>query len=204
MNRMLWGILLLIPSFFVYGEPTVIDSWNEIHAPAAPELKPVKVDPATTALLLLDFQDQTVSPRPRALAAVPRVKVLLESARAAHVLVAYSATPTGSREAILPALQPLPEEHVVKSGVDKFFGTDLEPFLKDKGIKQVIITGTATEGAVLATSIGSALRGFKVVVPVDGTGSAEIYAEQYVAWHLMNAPAVKGNVTLTRTDWISF
>jgi nicotinamidase-related amidase len=143
-----------------------------------------------------------VSSRPRALAAVPRVKGLLDFARASHLLVAYSTTSAGNRESILPDLQPLPEEHVVKASVDKFFGTDLEQFLKDHAIKLVIIAGIVTEGAVLGTSIGASLRGFKVIVPVDATASSSLYAEQYVAWHLMNAPGVRGNVTLSRTDLI--
>ena len=118
------------------------------------------------------------------------------------MIVAYSTTGAGSRETILPDLEPLPSEHVVKASVDKFFGTDLEAFLKGKGVQRVIITGIAAEGAVLGTSIGASLRGFKVVVPVDGTASSSLYAEQYVAWHLMNAPGVRGNVVLTSTDLI--
>jgi nicotinamidase-related amidase len=133
---------------------------------------------------------------------VPRVKKLLEFARASNMLVAYSNTGAGSPETILPDLKPLPGDHVVKASVDKFFGTDLEAYLKGKGIKQVIIAGIVAEGAVLGTSIGASLRGFKVIVPVDGTASSELYAEQYVAWHLMNAPGVRGNVTLTRIDMI--
>jgi hypothetical protein len=37
---------------------------------------------------------------------------------------------------------------------------------------------------------------------VDGTASSEPYAEQYVARHLLNAPALRGNVVLTRSDLI--
>ncbi len=183
--------------------PNIVDEWSGVKAPAPPALQQVKVDPSTTALLLLDFEDRTVGSRPRAQATVPRVKKLLELARASGILVAYSNTGAGSPETILPDLKPLAAEHVVKASVDKFYGTDLEAYLKGKGVKQVIIAGIVAEGAVLGTSIGASLRGFKVIVPVDGTASSEPYAEQYVAWHLMNAPGVRGNVTLTRTDMIS-
>jgi nicotinamidase-related amidase len=183
---------------------TIIDDWAKVQTPPAPELQAVKVDPAGTALLLLDFEDRTVAPRPRAKATLPRVRRLLDLARGSGLLVAYSNTGAGSPATILPELEPLPGEHVVKASVDKFFGTDLEAYLKGKGIKQVIITGIATEGAVLGTSIGASLRGFKVIVPVDGTASSDPYAEQYVAWHLLNAPGVRGNVTLTRSDMIGF
>lgn len=89
------------------------------------------------------------------------------------MLVAYSTTGAGSPPRIPPDLKPQADEHVVKASVDKFFGTDLEAYLKSKGITQV---------------------------PVDGTASSSLYAEQYVAWHLQNAPTVRGNVILTRCD----
>jgi len=34
--------------------------------------------------------------------------------------------------------------------------------------------------------------------------STELYAEQYVAWHLTHAPGVAAKTTLTRTDVIGF
>jgi nicotinamidase-related amidase len=199
MNRVIFGLLMCITAGLAFSQDrTIIDDWSGVQAPPAPELTSVRVDPASTALLLLDFEDRTVGSRPRALATLPRVKLLLEFARANKILVAYSNTGGGSPDSILSDLKPLPGEHVVKAGVDKFFNTDLEAYLKDRGIKQVIITGIVAEGAVLGTSIGASLRGFKVVVPVDGTASSEPYAEQYVAWHLLHAPGVRGNVVLTR------
>lgn len=194
---------LSILGFLAYAEdPTIIDDWSRVQAPPAPELQSVQVDPASTALLLLDFEERTVGSRPRAAATLPRVKALLEFARSAGLVVAYSTTGAGSPATILPDLKPRGDEHVVKAGVDKFYGTDLEAYLKGKGIKQVIIAGIVAEGAVLGTSIGASLRGFKVIVPVDGTASSSLYAEQYVAWHLLNAPGVRGNVALTRCDLI--
>lgn len=181
---------------------TIVDDWGQVQAPPAPRLQRISVDPGTTALLLLDFEDRTVGPRPRARAILPRVGSFLDFARSSGILVAYSNTGAGSRESILPGLAPMADEHVVRGSVDKFYGTDLEAYLKGRGITQVIIAGVAAEGAVLGTSIGATLRGFKVIVPVDGMASSEPYAEQYVAWHLLNAPAVRGNVTLTRMDMI--
>ncbi len=204
MKRMFAGFLFSILGLLAFAQgQTIIEDWSRVTAPPAPELQAVTVDPATTALLLLDFEERTVGSRPRAVATLPRVKKLLDFARESGMIVAYSTTGAGSRETILPDLGPLPSEHVVKASVDKFFSTDLETFLKGKGVQRVIITGIAAEGAVLGTSIGASLRGFKVVVPVDGTASSNTYAEQYVAWHLMNAPGVRGNVVLTRTDLIS-
>ena len=203
MKRSFASLVLALLGLTAFAQDaTIVDEWAAVPVPPPPTLVTVKVDPAVTALLLLDFEDRTVGSRPRAVATLPRVKRLLEFARNSGILVAYSTTGAGSPATILPDLAPRGDEHVVKGSVDKFFGTDLEAFLKGKGIKQLIITGIVTDGAVLGTSIGASLRGFKVVVPVDGTASSSLYAEQYVAFHLMNAPGVRGNVTLTRTDMI--
>jgi ribosomal protein L5 len=39
---------------------------------------------------------------------------------------------------------------------------------------------------------------------VDGMSAENTYAEQYTAWHLVNAPRVGAQVTLTRIDMIRF
>jgi len=66
----------------------------------------------------------------------------------------------------------------------------------------VIIAGTTAEGAVLHTATAAALRGFTVVVPVDGMSASALYAEQYTAWHMLNAPGTKGKTRLTTFSMI--
>ena len=46
----------------------IVDEWASVKAPAAPALKPVTVDPKTTALLMLDFMNQNCGKRPRCVA----------------------------------------------------------------------------------------------------------------------------------------
>lgn len=64
--------------------------------------------------------------------------------------------------------------------------------------------GTTAEGAVIHTATGAAMRGFKVIVPVDGMSAGTLYAEQYTAWHLVNAPGSRKGTTLTKFDLIAF
>jgi nicotinamidase-related amidase len=182
----------------------VIAEWNSIKAPPAPEIKDVNVDPKTTALLLLDFNKQTCNPerRPRCIASVPRMKKLLDYARSKGILVVYSLSAGAVPGDIAADLAPMASDPSVTSGPDKFMGTNLEQILKDKGIKTVIVTGTAAHGAVLYTASSAALRGMQVVVPVDGMSAENAYAEQYVAWNLVNAPRVSTMVTLTRSEKI--
>jgi nicotinamidase-related amidase len=78
----------------------------------------------------------------------------------------------------------------------------LEKILNDKGIKTVVIVGTAAQGAVLNTASQAAFRGLRVIIPVDGMSAENTYFEQYTAYHLANAPGVGQQVTLTKMDMI--
>jgi len=115
----------------------------------------------------------------------------------------HSLTRMGTIETILPPAKPLPDEPIVQSTVDKFFGTELEEILKKLGVRTVVITGTTAEGAVLHTATGAAMRGLNVVVPVDGMSAGTLYAEQYTAWHLLNAPGTRAKTTLTTLNTIT-
>jgi nicotinamidase-related amidase len=185
---------------------TIIDEWSSIKAPPPPTIKTVTLDPATTALLMLDFNEQTcnMQRRPRCVASIPHVQKLLEAARAAHVPVVYTLGGGGNATDLPKALAPRNGEPTVSSGVDKFVNTDLEKILKDKGVRTVVVVGAAAHGAVLYTASAAATRGFKVIVPVDGISADIPYAEQYTAWHLANAPRVSDAVTLTTLDRVRF
>ena len=183
---------------------TIVDEWAAIKAPPPPELKTVKVDPKESALLLLDFVKQNCSPRPRCVASLPKMQGLLEKARQAGMPVVYSIVTGQAPTDVLPEVAPRAGDAFVASGPDKFMNTDLDKLLKEKGVKTVIVAGTAAEGAVLNTAAAAALRGYKVIVPVDGASSVNPYSEQYTAWHLGNSPVVGRQVTLTRIDLVGF
>lgn len=185
---------------------TIIDEWKSVPLPVAPQLKSVVIDPVSTAFLILDIQLPMcgVEQRPRCAASVPKIADFLLQARVRAMPIVYSLTPTGTVENIVPAVYPLPGEPAVRSSADKFYNTDLEKILKDKGIKTVVIVGTAAHGAVLQTAASAAMRGMQVIIPVDGMSAVEPYAEQYTAWHMLNAPATRARATLTTFSQISF
>lgn len=196
-------VILIFSAAIFAAEGNILDLWSKVKAPAVVKPEKVSIDPSSTALLILDIEQRTVPSRPRAVAAVPKIKALLGWARSNSVLVVYSITGGSTPDAILPEVKQKDDEFVVKASVDKYFGTELEKYLKENHITTVIITGTASEGAVLATMIGSVMRGIKVILPIDGMASSELYAEQYIVWHALNAPATKGNVTVTISSLIS-
>jgi nicotinamidase-related amidase len=195
---------LLVVAPAVVGAQTIVDEWNSVKAPPAPVLKDVAVDPKATALLMLDFVPPTCGARPRCVASLPALSKMLEEARSKGMLVVHSVTATTKAEEILKDVAPRAGEPVVTSSIDKFRNTELEKILKDRGIQTVIVTGTAAHGAVLNTVAGAVQRGFKVILPVDGMSASDTYTEQYVAWHMTNAPAVAPNTTLTKISLLKF
>jgi nicotinamidase-related amidase len=201
------SLCLVIP-FLVFPPvvpaQNIVDEWQAVKAPPAPELKPVTIDPKVTALLMLDFNKQTCNPerRPRCISSIPRVEKLLKYAREKGLFVAHSISAGAASADIAKEVAPLGSEPVVASGPDKFLGTDLEKILKEKGIKTVIAVGTATHGAVLYTASGAALRGMQVIVAVDGISAESLYAEQSATWILVNAPRISANMTLTKIELI--
>jgi nicotinamidase-related amidase len=186
---------------------TIIDDWASVKAEAAPELKPVTIDPKTTALLVMDLVKGSCNNerRPRCVASIPALAKFLNDARAKDVTIINTVAGTGTVADVLPEVAPKAGEAVLTGTVaDKFIRTDLEKMLKDKGITTVITVGTAAHGAVLYTSSDAAFKGFKVIVPVDGASSENLYAEQAVAWLLARAPGVSQQTTLTKFDMIKF
>src|SRR5882672_4227325 len=187
---------------------TVIDEWASVKPPAPPALKPVTLAARETALLVMDFTNQTCTPQRRLRCAnsVPKVQALVAEARAKGAFLVYSVAVPGSTAAdILKELTPAAGEPVLPPlGPDKFIGSDLEKMLKERGIKTVIAIGTQAHTSVLHTGGAAALRGFKVVVPVDGMSGDDAWPELYTAWHLANAARIGPQVTLTRLDMIKF
>ena len=200
-------LVLICANISFAQSKTIIDEWASVQPPKPPELKPAKIDdPKSTAYLVLDIVKQTCNNerRPRCLATVPKIQAFLSQARSKGIAVIYSYTTSSMPADIFPEVAPLAGEPLVRAPADKFVGTDLEKILRDKGIKTVIVIGTAAHGAVISTASQAAFRGFKVIVPVDGMSSENTYFEQYTAYHPTNAPGVAQQVTLTKFDMIQF
>jgi nicotinamidase-related amidase len=186
----------------------LIEEWGTAKFPAPPPLKAAKLDAKETAILVMDFTKQTCTPerRKRCSDQVPAVVKFVTEARGKGTLIIYSvAVPNSVPADILPALTPASGEQVLPPlGPDKFINSDLEKTLKDKGIKTVVAMGTQAQTSVLHTGSTAALKGFKVVVPVDGMSADEVFPELYTAWHLANAARISPQVTLTKFELISF
>lgn len=189
------------------GAATIIDEWGSVKPEGAPTLKPVTIDTKTTALLVMDLVKGSCNNqrRPRCVASIPAIAKLMDEARAKGLTIINTVAGAGTAADILPEVAPKAgEELITRTNADKFIKTDLEKILKDKGFTTVIMVGTAAHGAVLYTASQAALRGIKVIVPVDGSTAENLFAEQAVTWILANAPGVSAQVTLTKLDMMKF
>jgi nicotinamidase-related amidase len=203
--------------FTACTQPGAVPSPGGSASPAPASIAapvPVTVDPKTTALLVLDVTSVVCTPRPQCVDSVPKIAPLLKKARDAQALVVYSDTATAG-STILAEVAPVAGEPKVTGRADKFFGTDLEQILKDKGIQTVVVVGSAANGAVLYTTFGANIRGMTAVVAEDGisVGAGEEFGLTFAKWQLLrqpgftnvdNKPLEKGRVTLSRSDLIGF
>jgi nicotinamidase-related amidase len=156
----------------------------------------VFVDPARTALVVIDMQNDFVKPGgsllvPDAEATVPIIKGLLELARSSGMRVVYSQDthregdreweiwPEHCREGtrgweIVAELAPGVDDTVVrKVRYDAFYGTPLDHFLRLWGVKTLVICGTVANICVQYTAASAALRWYDVVIPRDAISALE-------------------------------
>jgi hypothetical protein len=90
--------------------PDIIQEWASIKAPAPPMLKAVAIAPEKTALLLISFAKRgcSTAERARCPAAIPKLKRLLDGARARHMLVVHGFTANQMPGDMVPELAPAP------------------------------------------------------------------------------------------------
>jgi nicotinamidase-related amidase len=183
--------------------------------PAIPAPVAVALDAKTSAVLALDFNAAVCQPQPTCNAILPTVAALLKTARDAKVPVVYSTTPTasGGPSPVVSQVAPQQGEPTVASHADKFIGTELDTILKKDGATTLVITGTAANGAVMYTAFHANALGYTAAVPVDAISSPNPVQNNLAEWQMLNEPGytnadnkplAQNQVTLTRTDLITF
>lgn len=154
----------------------------------------VRLDPARTALIIVDMQNDFVKDGgtlqvPDAEATIPRIRELLDKARGAGARVVFSQDthddgdpeweiwPEHARKGswghrIVEELAPREGETVIqKVRYDAFYGTHLDHFLRLWGVESLVICGTVANICVHYTAASAALRWFDVVIPRDATSA---------------------------------
>jgi len=195
------------------GSRSASERLISLQMPARPDPVPVAVNPATTALLVLDYVDPICTRQPKCNdQMVPAATRLIARARKAGVVVAYG-TRAKNMPNWVPAIAPAPGDiKVENTAQDRFYNTDLDKVLKAKGISTIIMFGWSVNGGTTYTSVGATAHGYTVVVPVDLTGAATDYATAIGFYQILNQddrnttnePLKPKATTLSRTDLITF
>ncbi len=156
----------------------------------------IYVDPARTALVVIDMQNDLVKQGgsllvPDAEATVAPITRLLELARASRMRVVYTQDshrggdpeweiwPEHCREGswgweIITELAPGPDDSVLrKVRYDAFYGTPLDHLLRVWGVDTLVVCGTLANIGVQYTAASAALRWYGVVIPCDAISALE-------------------------------
>ena len=169
---------------------------TKVEVPEYEVHEEVRVDPAKTALIVVDMQNDFVKEGgtlvvPDAEATVPTIKGLLDSARESGIKVVFTQDthnegdpeweiwPEHVREGswgweIVEELKPLEDEVVIrKVRYDAFYGTHLDHFLRIWDVDTLIICGTVANICVHYTAASAALRWYGVIIPKDATSALD-------------------------------
>ncbi|WP_439877578.1 cysteine hydrolase family protein [Pseudomonas prosekii] len=147
-----------------------------------------RLDPKTTALVVIDFQNEYFTgrmPIPDGVSAMNNARALIKFADTAKIQVYHvqHVAPAGSAVFALggetvkfhPLMQPRAHDQVVqKSTVSVFASTDLDKQLKQAGIKTVIFAGLMTHACVAGGARDAAPLGYQVVVASDASATRAI------------------------------
>lgn len=90
---------------------------------------------------------------------------------------------------IVSALAPRDGDVVVarQHGLTGFYESGLDPFLRNMGVRSVILTGVSVNIGILGTAIEAVNRGYTVIVPTDCVaGDPPEYAEQALRYSIRN------------------
>lgn len=147
-----------------------------------------RLDPKTTALLVIDFQNEYFTgrmPIPDGMKALENTQRLIKFADKEHIQVIHVQHIAPAGAAVFandgktvdfhPLMKPRSQDKLVqKTSVSVFASTDLDVQLKKAGVKTLIITGLMTHACVAGAARDAAPLGYDVVVASDATATRAI------------------------------
>jgi nicotinamidase-related amidase len=207
------GLVLALCDGVAQAQPAASKPMLTLQMPALPDPVGVTLNPATTALLVLDYVEDICHTQPKCKSQMlPAMTPFMARVRKAGMTVAYG-TREQNMSKWLPEVAPAPGDiKIVNTAQDRFYNTDLDNALKARGITTIIMVGWKVSGSLTYSSVGATLRDYTVVIPVDTTAAATDY-EQTIGFYqilnqgngnLTNVPLKPKAPTLSRTDMITF
>jgi len=183
--------------------------WSQ-EGPNRPEAKPIVLDAKTTAILVLDMNARCDDVKQVCSKIAAPIGDFLDKARAAGVPIIYTVSaavkgkPLGELAAGLRKKEG--ETVIYPDAFDKFVSGELQAWLKTKGSKTVVITGSSTNAAVLYTATSAArMHRYNVVIPMDGVNAASQYEQEYSLHQFTVLPSDANKLfQFTRLSMITF
>jgi len=180
------------------------------EGPNRPEAKPLTLDNKTTAILVLDMNARCDDPKQVCSKIAAPLGGFLDKARAAGVPIIYTVSASAKGKPLGELAIPLKKKEgeivIYPDAFDKFVGGELQAWLKDKGAKTLVITGSSTNAAVLYTATSAArMHRYSVVIPMDGVNAATQYEHEYSLHQFTVLPSEANKLfQFTRLSMITF
>lgn len=169
-----------------------------VEVPEIPFVESVELPASSTALVVVDMQNDFVKPGgrlrvPSAESIVAPIAGLLREARRSGVMVVYTMDThyEGDPEfevwgvhalrgtwgwRIIDELAPSSSDVVIeKTRYDGFYGTPLDDILRSYGVRNVVVVGVVANICVLHTAASAAMRHYKVYIPMDAVAALNAF-----------------------------
>jgi nicotinamidase-related amidase len=195
---------------FLWVTVSAAGAWAAQEGPNRPEPKPLTLDSKSTAVLVLDLNARCDDPKQVCSKITGPVGDFLDKARTAAVPIIYTVSASAKGNAIGELAAPLRGKHsepiIYPDAFDKFFGGELQAFLKEKGAKTLIITGSSTNAAVLYTATTAArMHRYAIVLPMDAVNAGTRYEHEYAIHQFTVLPSEANKLfQFTHLSMISF
>jgi nicotinamidase-related amidase len=175
---------------------------TELKRETPGEVEPKRLQPRTlsleaksTAVIVLDLTNRSseMFPEQAWSQLLVNLGVFLETVRPTGITVVYTGSAKTKGTSLgdtAPPLRRRPSEAVIyPDSYDKFFGGELKRLLDERGVKNIIFIGAATNVAVLYTATSAArVYRYNVVIPTDGVLAAGDYEQEYALHQLSSLP----------------
>lgn len=215
-REILEGRLLLqeryCPGCGVTLDAAVVEVDNSVGERKASEPtrpQPLKLSPATTAVVVLDLNKSSYDPKHPSYSLFEPAKAFLERARSASIPIVFTVvvwekdTPDGA--VAEPLARRVSEPVLYPNGYDKFVDGDLQTLLQRWRAKNLVFLGGSANFALLYTAT-TAVRtyGYWVVIPVDGIYARSTYEMEYSLYQFTVLPRVADRFRFTKLACIEF
>jgi nicotinamidase-related amidase len=164
------------------------------EGPNRPQPEPLKLDSKTTAIVVLDLSARCENPNEVCARLMEPLAEFLETARKASLPILYTISAAGRGTPLGDVAAPLKrrqsEPVLYPDAFDKFMGSELKAELDKCNCRSLIITGSATNFAVLYTATTAArIYRYDVVIPLDGVNARRQYEHEYAIHQMTILPA---------------